>query len=83
LDDEAPAQLASSADSAATRSNRRTRLTPVKREQLTTPRALRDRRAALLRGLQGFSAASKYIVTAIVLLVAVSIDALARRGTKA
>ncbi len=30
--------------------------------------------------LQGFSAASKYIVTAIVLLVAVSIDALARRG---
>jgi D-xylose transport system permease protein len=33
--------------------------------------------------LQGFSAASKYIVTAIVLLVAVSIDALARRGTKA
>jgi D-xylose transport system permease protein len=31
-------------------------------------------------GLQGFSAASKYIVTAIVLLVAVSIDALARRG---
>ena len=33
--------------------------------------------------LQGFSSASKYIVTAIVLLVAVSIDALARRGTKA
>jgi D-xylose transport system permease protein len=31
--------------------------------------------------LQGFSAASKFIVTAIVLLVAVSIDALARRGT--
>ena len=31
--------------------------------------------------LQGFSAASKYIVTAIVLLVAVSIDALARRGS--
>jgi D-xylose transport system permease protein len=30
--------------------------------------------------LQGFSAASKYIVTAIVLLVAVTIDALARRG---
>ena len=34
-------------------------------------------------GLQGFSAASKYIVTAIVLLVAVSIDALARRGAGA
>jgi len=33
--------------------------------------------------LQGFSAASKYIVTAIVLLVAVSIDALARRGNAA
>lgn len=33
--------------------------------------------------LQGFSSASKYIVTAIVLLVAVSIDSLARRGTKA
>jgi D-xylose transport system permease protein len=33
--------------------------------------------------LQGFSAASKYIVTAVVLLVAVSIDALARRGTTA
>jgi D-xylose transport system permease protein len=33
--------------------------------------------------LQGFSAASKYIVTAIVLLVAVTIDALARRGTTA
>ena len=33
--------------------------------------------------LQGFSAASKFIVTAIVLLVAVSIDSLARRGTKA
>jgi D-xylose transport system permease protein len=32
-------------------------------------------------GLQGFSAASKYIVTAIVLLAAVTIDALARRGT--
>jgi D-xylose transport system permease protein len=31
--------------------------------------------------LQGFSAASKFIVTAIVLLVAVTIDALARRGT--
>ena len=31
--------------------------------------------------LQGFSAASKYIVTAIVLLVAVTIDALARRGS--
>jgi D-xylose transport system permease protein len=30
--------------------------------------------------LQGFSAASKFIVTAIVLLVAVAIDALARRG---
>ena len=34
-------------------------------------------------GLQGFSAASKYIVTAIVLLVAVTIDALARRGAAA
>jgi D-xylose transport system permease protein len=33
--------------------------------------------------LQGFSAASKYIVTAVVLLIAVSIDSLARRGTKA
>jgi D-xylose transport system permease protein len=33
--------------------------------------------------LQGFSSASKYIVTAIVLLIAVSIDSLARRGTKA
>jgi D-xylose transport system permease protein len=33
--------------------------------------------------LQGFSAASKFIVTAIVLLIAVSIDSLARRGTKA
>jgi D-xylose transport system permease protein len=33
--------------------------------------------------LQGFSAASKYIVTAIVLLVAVTIDALARRGAVA
>jgi D-xylose transport system permease protein len=32
-------------------------------------------------GLQGFSAASKFIVTAIVLLAAVTIDALARRGT--
>jgi D-xylose transport system permease protein len=32
-------------------------------------------------GLQGFSAASKYVVTAIVLLAAVTIDALARRGT--
>jgi D-xylose transport system permease protein len=31
-------------------------------------------------GLQGFSAAAKFIVTAIVLLVAVTIDALARRG---
>ena len=34
-------------------------------------------------GLQGFSAASKYIVTAIVLLAAVTIDALARRGRTA
>jgi D-xylose transport system permease protein len=33
--------------------------------------------------LQGFSAASKFIVTAIVLLVAVSIDSLARRNAKA
>jgi D-xylose transport system permease protein len=32
-------------------------------------------------GLQGFSAASKFIVTAVVLLAAVTIDALARRGT--
>jgi D-xylose transport system permease protein len=32
-------------------------------------------------GLQGFSAASKFIVTAFVLLAAVTIDALARRGT--
>jgi D-xylose transport system permease protein len=31
-------------------------------------------------GLQGFSAASKYIVTALVLLAAVTIDAVARRG---
>jgi D-xylose transport system permease protein len=31
-------------------------------------------------GLQGFSAASKYVVTALVLLAAVTIDALARRG---
>jgi D-xylose transport system permease protein len=31
-------------------------------------------------GLQGFSAASKYIVTGIVLIAAVTIDALARRG---
>jgi D-xylose transport system permease protein len=31
-------------------------------------------------GLQGFSAASKYIVTGIVLIAAVAIDALARRG---
>ena len=31
-------------------------------------------------GLQGYSAASKYIVTAIVLLAAVTIDAIARRG---
>ncbi|MCU1457409.1 MAG: xylose transport system permease protein XylH [Actinomycetia bacterium] len=33
--------------------------------------------------LQGFSAASKFIVTAIVLLVAVTIDAVARRGATA
>jgi D-xylose transport system permease protein len=32
-------------------------------------------------GLQGFSAASKFMVTAIVLIAAVTIDALARRGT--
>ncbi len=32
-------------------------------------------------GLQGFSAASKFIVTAIVLIAAVTIDSLARRGT--
>jgi D-xylose transport system permease protein len=31
-------------------------------------------------GLQGFSAASKYVVTALVLLAAVTIDAVARRG---
>jgi D-xylose transport system permease protein len=31
-------------------------------------------------GLQGFSAASKYIVTGVVLIAAVTIDALARRG---
>jgi D-xylose transport system permease protein len=31
-------------------------------------------------GLQGFSAASKYIVTGLVLIAAVTIDALARRG---
>jgi D-xylose transport system permease protein len=31
-------------------------------------------------GLQGYSAAAKYVVTALVLLVAVTIDALARRG---
>jgi D-xylose transport system permease protein len=31
-------------------------------------------------GLQGFSAASKYVVTALVLLAAVTIDALVRRG---
>jgi D-xylose transport system permease protein len=34
-------------------------------------------------GLQGFSAASKYIVTGIVLIAAVTIDALARRGRTA
>jgi D-xylose transport system permease protein len=34
-------------------------------------------------GLQGFSAASKYIVTGIVLIAAVTIDALARRGRSA
>jgi D-xylose transport system permease protein len=33
-------------------------------------------------GLQGFDAASKYIVTAIVLLAAVAIDATARKGTQ-
>ena len=33
--------------------------------------------------LQGFSAASKYVVTAIVLLAAVTIDAVARRGRTA
>jgi D-xylose transport system permease protein len=33
--------------------------------------------------LQGFSSASKYIVTAIVLLIAVTIDAVARRGATA
>jgi D-xylose transport system permease protein len=32
-------------------------------------------------GLQGFSAASKFMVTALVLIAAVTIDALARRGT--
>ena len=31
-------------------------------------------------GLLGFSAASKFMVTAVVLLAAVTIDALARRG---
>ena len=31
-------------------------------------------------GLQGYSAEAKYIVTALVLLVAVTIDAVARRG---
>jgi D-xylose transport system permease protein len=34
-------------------------------------------------GLQGYSAAAKYVVTALVLLVAVTIDALARRGRAA
>jgi D-xylose transport system permease protein len=34
-------------------------------------------------GLQGFSAASKFIVTGIVLIAAVTIDALARRGRTA
>jgi D-xylose transport system permease protein len=34
-------------------------------------------------GLQGYSAAAKYVVTALVLLVAVTIDALARRGRTA
>ena len=34
-------------------------------------------------GLQGYSAASKYVVTAIVLLAAVTIDAVARRGATA
>lgn len=32
-------------------------------------------------GLQGYSAAAKYVVTALVLLTAVTIDAVARRGT--
>jgi D-xylose transport system permease protein len=31
-------------------------------------------------GLQGYSAAAKYVVTALVLLAAVTIDALSRRG---
>jgi D-xylose transport system permease protein len=31
-------------------------------------------------GLQGYSAAAKYVVTAVVLLAAVAIDALARRN---
>jgi D-xylose transport system permease protein len=34
-------------------------------------------------GLQGYSAAAKYVVTALVLLVAVTIDAIARRGREA
>ncbi|MEA2703446.1 MAG: hypothetical protein QOD63_1391 [Actinomycetota bacterium] len=34
-------------------------------------------------GLQGYSAASKYVVTALVLLAAVTIDAVARRGATA
>jgi D-xylose transport system permease protein len=34
-------------------------------------------------GLQGYSAAAKYVVTALVLLVAVTIDAIARRGRTA
>ena len=34
-------------------------------------------------GLQGYSAASKYVVTALVLLAAVTIDAVARRGRTA
>jgi D-xylose transport system permease protein len=34
-------------------------------------------------GLLGFDAASKYVVTAIVLVVAVTIDALARRNRPA
>jgi D-xylose transport system permease protein len=34
-------------------------------------------------GLQGYSAAAKYVVTALVLLAAVTIDALARRGRTA
>jgi D-xylose transport system permease protein len=34
-------------------------------------------------GLQGYSAASKYVVTAVVLLAAVTIDAVARRGATA